>query len=188
MRMRLKPSEVGAGAMGNTRAGAAGDFGCFSFYPTKNLGCYGDGGMVTCKKSDAASRLRRLRFHGADHAYLHEEMGLNSRLDSIQAAVLRVRLRHLEEWNEERRLIADRYGMLLAEKGLLEVVRLPEVLEGNYHIFHQYTVRVRGETSSSVFWRNEILRPRSITRFLSICSRASNIWVTAKGISQRPKR
>lgn len=132
------------------RAGAAGDFGCFSFYPTKNLSCYGDGGMVTCKKSDAASRLRRLRFHGADHAYLHEEMGLNSRLDSIQAAVLRVKLRHLEEWNEERRLVADRYGMLLAEKGLLEVVRPPEVLEGNYHIFHQYTVRVSG--------RNELQR------------------------------
>lgn len=123
------------------RSGAVGDMGCFSFFPTKNLGCYGDGGMVTTVRSDCAERLRRLRVHGADSTYFHKEMGLNSRLDAIQAAILRVRLRHVSAWNEERRQVAERYRLLFAEAGLLDRIAPPEEMKENYHIYHQYVVR-----------------------------------------------
>ena len=124
------------------RAGAVGRIGCFSFFPTKNLGGYGDGGMVVSTDTQLADRLRKLRVHGAGTTYFHDEVGLNSRLDSLQAAILRVKLRHLEEWNEERRIVAGRYYALFAEKGLLETVQPPVELEGNHHIYHQYVVRV----------------------------------------------
>ncbi len=124
------------------RAGAVGRIGCFSFFPTKNLGGYGDGGMVVSTDAQLADRLRKLRVHGGGTTYFHDEVGLNSRLDSLQAAILRVKLRHLEEWNEERRTVAGRYYALFAEKGLLETVQPPTELEGNHHIYHQYVVRV----------------------------------------------
>lgn len=123
------------------RAGAWGDVGCFSFFPTKNLGCYGDGGMITAWDEKTAASMRKLRVHGADATYFHDEVGLNSRLDSIQAAVLRVKLRHLEEWNEERRRAAGRYYALFAEKGLIGTITPPAELPGNYHIYHQYVIK-----------------------------------------------
>lgn len=123
------------------RAGAWGDIGCFSFFPTKNLGCYGDGGMMTAWDEKTAAAMSKLRVHGADATYFHDEVGLNSRLDSIQAAVLRVKLRHLEEWNEERRRAAGRYYALFAEKGLIGVITPPAELPGNYHIYHQYVIK-----------------------------------------------
>lgn len=123
------------------RAGAVGSLGCFSFFPTKNLGGFGDGGMVSAKEKHYADRVRTLRVHGAGRTYYHDEVGLNSRLDTLQAAILRVKLRHLEEWNEERRLVAERYYMLFAERGLLEIVTPPKELEGNRHIYHQYVMR-----------------------------------------------
>lgn len=123
------------------RAGSVGTLGCFSFFPTKNLGGYGDGGMVTSGDEALATRLRSLRVHGAGKTYFHEEVGLNSRLDALQAAVLQVKLRHVDQWNEERRLAADRYETLFIEKGLTELVRPPVELEGNYHIYHQYVLR-----------------------------------------------
>ena len=123
------------------RSGGVGDLGCFSFFPTKNLGCYGDGGMVSSTDDALAARLRRLRVHGADETYFHKEVGLNSRLDTLQAAILRVRLRHLEEWNEERRLAAARYQTLFAEQGRLDRVTPPAEAPGNYHIYHQYVIR-----------------------------------------------
>jgi len=124
------------------RAGTVGSIGCYSFFPTKNLGGYGDGGMIVSKDDRIAERLRKLRVHGAGATYFHDEVGLNSRLDSLQAAVLRVKLRHLEEWNEERRTVAGRYYALFAEKSLLDRVSPPVELDGNHHIFHQYVVRV----------------------------------------------
>lgn len=133
------------------RAGAWGDIGCFSFFPTKNLGCYGDGGMLTAWDGKTAASLKKLRVHGADATYFHDEVGLNSRLDSIQAAVLRVKLRHLEEWNEERRRVAGRYYALFAEKGLLEAVAPPVELPGNYHIYHQYVIRVKQRDELQAF-------------------------------------
>ncbi len=126
------------------RAGSVGDIGCFSFFPTKNLGCYGDGGMVSIPRdSERAERIRSLRVHGSGKTYFHDEVGINSRLDAIQAAILRVRLRHLEEWNEERRIVAERYKMLFAEKGLLDKIMIPTELPGNRHVYHQYVVRVK---------------------------------------------
>lgn len=124
-----------------TRAGSVGDIGCFSFFPTKNLGCYGDGGLNTTNSDEFDRRIRSLRVHGSGKQYFHEAVGLNSRLDEIQAAVLRVRLRYLESWNEERRIVNERYRALFAENGLFEWVKLPVEDAGNRHIFHQYVVR-----------------------------------------------
>ena len=124
------------------RAGSVGDLGCFSFFPTKNLGCYGDGGMVSIPGSKVISdRIRSLRVHGSGKTYFHDEVGINSRLDALQAAILRVRLRHLEEWNEERRIVAERYMLLFREKGLLDHISPPVEDEGNRHVYHQYVVK-----------------------------------------------
>ena len=126
------------------RSGSVGKMGCFSFFPTKNLGCYGDGGMVAiADDEELAARIRRLRVHGAGTTYFHEEVGLNSRLDALQAAILRVRLRHLEGWNEERRIVAGRYMMLFGEKGLLDFITPPAELPGGRHVYHQYVVRAK---------------------------------------------
>lgn len=134
------------------RAGAVGDIGAFSFFPTKNLGCYGDGGMLSVTRdSRVAERLKKLRVHGAGSTYFHEEIGINSRLDSMQAAILRVRLRHLEEWTEERRMVAERYMLLFGEKKLFDVVTPPAEQPGNRHVYHQYVVRVSGQ-------RDELMR------------------------------
>ena len=123
------------------RAGTVGDLGCFSFFPTKNLGGCGDGGMIAAKDPELSARLRRLRVHGEDATYFHQEVGLNSRLDAIQAAILDVKLPHLEMWNEERRQVADRWHMALETRGLTDRVKVPAELPGNYHIYHQYVVR-----------------------------------------------
>lgn len=132
------------------RSGSYGVMGCFSFFPTKNLGCCGDGGMIVARDQALADRVAKLRVHGAGTTYYHDEVGLNSRLDAIQAAVLRVKLRHLDLWNEERRAVADRYRALFAEKGLLDVVTPPSEDQGNYHIFHQYVPRVEGDRDGLV--------------------------------------
>lgn len=126
------------------RSGSVGKMGCFSFFPTKNLGCYGDGGMVAIvDDEELAARIRRLRVHGAGTTYFHDEVGINSRLDALQAAILRVRLRHLEGWNEERRIVAGRYMMLFGEKGLLDFITPPAELPGGRHVYHQYVVRAK---------------------------------------------
>lgn len=125
------------------RAGAWGGLGCFSFFPTKNLGAYGDAGMTTAFSEAGKNRLARLRVHGAATTYIHDEVGINSRMDSLQAAVLRVRLKHIEEWTEDRREVARRYGLLFAEKGLLEEIVPPMEDELNRHTYHQYVARAK---------------------------------------------
>jgi len=125
--------------IGEARAGAIGDAGAFSFFPTKNLGGFGDGGMVTTQDTDLAERVAKLRVHGGRQMYHHEMVGTNSRLDAIQAAVLRVKLRYLDEWGEARRRNAAIYDNLLAG---LEGVRTPRTLPGHYHVYNQYTLRV----------------------------------------------
>jgi dTDP-4-amino-4,6-dideoxygalactose transaminase len=125
------------------RGGAWGGFGCFSFFPTKNLGAYGDAGMVTCFKDSDAKALSKLRVHGAADTYFHEDVGLNSRLDALQAAILRVRLRKIETWTEERREAARRYGLLFAERSLGEEIIEPAETPGNRHTYHQYVVRAK---------------------------------------------
>jgi len=124
------------------RAGQMGDIGCYSFFPIKNLGAYGDAGMVVALDAKLAERLKTLRVHGAGTTYFHDEVGMNSRLDAIQAAILNVKFRYLEEWNAERRVLADRYRMLFSMKNLEEFVTLPNELDGNLHIYHQYAIRV----------------------------------------------
>jgi dTDP-4-amino-4,6-dideoxygalactose transaminase len=123
-------------------AGSMGDVGCFSFYPTKNLGAAGEAGLVTTNEANLAERLRRLRVHGGATEYHHDEVGFNSRLDTFQAAVLRVKLPHLDAWSDARRERAAVYTRLIDDAGLKEFVTPPHVRDGARHIFHQYVVRV----------------------------------------------
>ena len=124
------------------RAGSLGDLGCFSFYPTKNLGGFGDGGMITTNDERVADSLRVLRDHGQHPQYYHRTVGVNSRLDTLQAAVLRVKLAHLETWTAQRRTNARRYGELFAQSGLDAVLGLPADAAKHRHVWNQYTVRV----------------------------------------------
>lgn len=131
------------------RAGSLGDAAAFSFYPTKNLSAYGDAGCVTTSSAEMAAHMRRLRDHGSPQRYLHDEIGWNSRLDAIQAAVLRVKLPHLESWNRQRRERAETYNLLLAESGLLRgsskpaPIRLLQPRAEAFHVYHQYVVRAQ---------------------------------------------
>lgn len=124
------------------RAGSMGHVGCFSFYPTKNLGGAGDGGMLVANDEALAGRLRRLRVHGGATEYHHDEVGINSRLDAIQAAILRVKLKYLDEWSEARQKKAALYTELLSEAKLTFEIAPPFVTPAARHIFHQYVVRV----------------------------------------------
>jgi dTDP-4-amino-4,6-dideoxygalactose transaminase len=117
------------------RAGGWGDFGCFSFYPTKNLAAVGDAGMITTSSAQHDATLRMLRHHGSRQTYLHERVGWNSRLDELQAAVLRVKLRRLEEFNAARRRVAQRY------RERLKGVSLPAEDPRGKHVYHQFTIR-----------------------------------------------
>jgi len=128
-------------AYGGRKAGSFGRAGCLSFFPTKNLGGFGDGGMVVTDDPDVAEKVRMLRVHGAGKKYYHECLGYNSRLDELQAAFLRVRFPHLEAWTDARRERAVRYGELFRQKGLDQVVKEPYVAPGCLHVFNQYTVR-----------------------------------------------
>ncbi len=119
-----------------TKVGNLGDLACFSFFPTKNLNAYGDGGMVLTSREDLANRLRSLRNHGSRERYLHQEIGYNSRLDEIQAAILRVKLAQIDWLNQQRRAVAQAYSRALA--GVVEVPLEPQ---GYYHVYHQYTIR-----------------------------------------------
>jgi dTDP-4-amino-4,6-dideoxygalactose transaminase len=125
-------------------AGSMGSIGCFSFYPTKNLGGAGDGGIMTTNDNELAARLRRLRAHGGSNEYEHEEVGVNSRLDELQAAVLRVKLPSLDRWSDERASKAALYSKLLSEADLSFPLVTPQVRADGRHIFHQYVIRVPG--------------------------------------------
>jgi dTDP-4-amino-4,6-dideoxygalactose transaminase len=124
------------------KAGTIGDAGCFSFFPTKNLGAFGDAGMVVTQNEELGDRLRQLRVHGSTEKYLYEEIGGNFRLDTLQAAVLLVKLKYLDEWTERRRENARTYNALFKESGLSEeTIKPPEISAS--HVFHQYVVRAR---------------------------------------------
>ena len=129
---------IGANYKGR-RTGSLGDAACMSFYPTKNLGAYGDAGMVVTNSSEIAARLKSLRNHGQSAKYLSSEPGWNSRLDEIQATILRVKLRHLAEWQRARQTHAAAYTKLLLG---IPGVAPPLIPEGYEHVFHQYTIRV----------------------------------------------
>ena len=123
--------------------GAAGATSCFSFFPSKNLGGAGDGGMITTCDSALADRLRVLRVHGAERKYHYDLVGINSRLDSLQAAILRAKLPHLDRWTQRRRENAERYCRLFADAQLLDVVTLPACPSNCFHVYNQFTIRVR---------------------------------------------
>ena len=133
---------IGA-AQNGRHAGVLADVGCFSFFPTKNLGGFGDGGLMTTEDDGLAEALAMLRVHGSRVRYLHEAVGINSRLDALQAAVLHVKLKYLDQWTEGRRRNANRYQQLFTEAQLLDRVLLPVTTPGNFHVYNQYTVRVR---------------------------------------------
>jgi dTDP-4-amino-4,6-dideoxygalactose transaminase len=122
--------------------GGIGTLGCFSFFPSKNLGCAGDGGMVVTNESAIAQRLRLLRAHGTRKKYQYEILGLNSRLDAVQAAILRIKLKRLTEWTESRRRNAALYRQLFQQFGLNDKVTLPAEPAGYYHVFNQFVIRV----------------------------------------------
>jgi len=125
-------------------AGNLGDLGCFSFFPSKNLGGAGDGGMVSTNDLELANRLKMLRAHGSDTKYHYAILGLNSRLDALQAAVLQVKLRHLDAWASARRRHADCYRLLFAQAGLEESIQLPMAPRQCFHVYNQFVIRAPG--------------------------------------------
>jgi dTDP-4-amino-4,6-dideoxygalactose transaminase len=138
-------------------AGSLGAMGCFSFFPSKNLGGAGDGGMVTTNDGAVAERLKLLHLHGARDRYVYEIVGMNSRLDALQAAILRVKLRHLSEWNEARRRNAAHYRSLFEEFHLAGKVVGPEEPPNFTHVYNQFTIRVKNRDAL-----REILRAHGI--------------------------
>ncbi len=122
--------------------GSLGTLGCFSFFPSKNLGGAGDGGMVTTNDAQLAQRLKTLRVHGTKKKYSYELLGMNSRLDAMQAAILRVKLQYLSEWADGRRRNANNYADLFEEYGLTDTVKLPSTPANCVHVHNQYSIRV----------------------------------------------
>ncbi|GAB4537039.1 MAG: DegT/DnrJ/EryC1/StrS family aminotransferase [Thermodesulfovibrionia bacterium] len=141
-RYKLKVIEDCAQAFGSRYrgrlVGGIGDAGCFSFYPSKNLGACGDGGMVITNNHGIYKKVKLLRNHGAVASYRHRFIGFNSRLDEIQAAILRVKLKHIDDYNRKRREIAGIYTSMLSN-----IVQCPTEEEGTMHVYHQYTIRTK---------------------------------------------
>ncbi|GAB5409651.1 MAG: hypothetical protein BalsKO_20160 [Balneolaceae bacterium] len=181
---QLKVIEDAAQSIGtkykNSLVGNLGDFGCFSFFPSKNLGAYGDAGLITVKDPELADKVNVLRLHGARPKYHHKYVGINSRLDAIQAAILSVKLKHLDNWSEKRQAIAKTYNTLFGQAGLVQQstptcfdncscegldgcelsdskIIIPKETTGveamgGRHIYHQYTLRVKNRD----FVQNEL--------------------------------
>ncbi len=153
------------------KTGSFGDAGCFSFYPSKNLGAFGDGGMILLNNSSIADKVRRMRNHGDKGGYIHESVGYNSRLDEIQAGILLVKLRHIDEYNKKRRQKAKYYNELLSDS-ILKPVEKP----GMTHVYQQYTIRslkrnkiqkhLREKNKSSVIYYPVPLHLQSAISFL----------------------
>ncbi|HEX2475608.1 MAG TPA: DegT/DnrJ/EryC1/StrS family aminotransferase [Lacipirellulaceae bacterium] len=146
---------IGADYRGR-RTGALGTLGAFSFYPTKNLGGFGDGGLITTDDDELAARLRVLRDHGQQPRYYHHFVGLNSRLDALQAAVLHVKLPLLNSWAEARKRNAERYTTEFARRGLDESIVAPVAASGCGHVWNQYTVRVADHPSGGARRRDAL--------------------------------
>jgi len=151
---RLSVVEDACQALGATwegkPVGALGDAGCFSFFPTKNLGGIGDGGMVVTNRPEVAARVKRLRNHGCEEKYRHLELGYNSRLDEVQSAVLRVKLPYLNRWNEKRRQLAQVYLQNLDANHAV----LPAVRPGAEHVFHQFAIQVEQRDACAAYLKN----------------------------------
>ena len=147
----IEDTAQGIGAKRNGKSlGTFGDLGTFSFFPTKNLSCLGDGGLVVTNDDELAKKVQMLRVHGSPRKYYHQFPGYNSRLDALQAAFLRVKMKYIESWNKRRQEIASIYN-----EALKYIVRVPEVDEGNIHIYHQYTIRTEKRDQLVDFLRNK---------------------------------
>ncbi|MDJ0659462.1 MAG: DegT/DnrJ/EryC1/StrS family aminotransferase [Crocosphaera sp.] len=133
--------------------GSIGHIGCFSFFPTKNLGTCGDGGAVTTNDEAIAQTMRVIKEHGSAQRYYHDVVGINSRLDSIQAAILQVKLRYLDRWNEQRREIAQHYHQLLTP---IPGIQLPQEIRGGYHVWNQYTILVENKSNPDTTTRDNL--------------------------------
>ena len=144
----LKVIEDCAQSIGATHqgqgSGSFGDVGCFSFYPTKNLGGMGDGGMLTTNDQETADRLRLFANHGMKPRYFHQVVGVNSRLDAIQAAILNVKMKHLNSYASRRQENAANYHRLMKQHGISDMVSAPSSTEGNDHVWNQFTIRITG--------------------------------------------
>ncbi len=138
------------------KVGSIGHIGCFSFYPTKNLGGCGDGGAITTNDPAIAAKVKMLRDHGQKYRYISEEIGVNSRLDAIQAAILQIKLRYLDVWNHQRRLLADRYHQFLTQ---VPGIIAPQQLAGGMGVWNQYTIRVLGQKRD---WVRSQLQERGV--------------------------
>ncbi|MFP4531293.1 MAG: DegT/DnrJ/EryC1/StrS family aminotransferase [Desulfobacterales bacterium] len=136
------------------RAGALGDFGCFSFFPSKNLGGFGDGGIVTTQSSDLYDRLKILRVHGGHPKYYHQVIGGNFRLDALQAAIVSIKLSYLDQWTRARQENAEKYRSLFKAAGLEAVIGLP-VKKQDRHIYNQFVIRVPEKRDALRAWLNE---------------------------------
>ncbi len=139
---------IGAASLGQP-VGSFGSAGCLSFYPTKNLGGFGDGGMVVTNDDEVYRRVQLLRNHGMEPRYYHNEVGVNSRLDELQAALLRIKLPHLEEWTQRRRENARTYFRLFGEANIEDFLRLPSEGDEGQHVWNQFTIRVLDTPSSA---------------------------------------
>jgi dTDP-4-amino-4,6-dideoxygalactose transaminase len=159
-RHNLVVVEDGAQAIGaehkGKRAGSVGHYGCFSFFPSKNLGAFGDGGMVVTNDPERADKLRVLRAHGSKPKYYHKLVGGNFRLDTLQAAIVLAKLKHLDEWTAKRQANAKRYDALFEESGLVRdgLLQLPRVVTDR-HIFNQYVIRVPRRNELQAFLKEQ---------------------------------
>ncbi|MCY4612762.1 MAG: DegT/DnrJ/EryC1/StrS family aminotransferase [Nitrospira sp.] len=145
---------IGASRRGR-KSGTFGHSGCFSFFPSKNLGGVGDGGLIVTDDGDLRELLLALRVHGSRSDYHHDHIGLNSRLDALEAAVLRVKLQYLDGWNAQRARNAANYDRLLTEAGLLDHVTLPVTDPNNVHVFNQYTLRAQNRDELMAYLREQ---------------------------------
>ncbi|MFZ4085767.1 MAG: DegT/DnrJ/EryC1/StrS family aminotransferase [Vampirovibrionia bacterium] len=138
------------------KAGTMGDIGTFSFYPTKNLSCAGDGGLICTNSDELAKRLRRIKAHGSERRYYHLELGVNSRLDEIQAAILNIKIDLIDKWNKQRMINAELYFKELADLEAEEFIKLPKIADYSSHIFHQFSILVGTHLEDSSELRDQL--------------------------------
>ena len=177
---------IGAEQQGR-QAGSLGLAGCFSFFPSKNLGAFGDAGLATTNSDSLAHELRLLRNHGAEPKYFHSRIGGNFRLDALQAAVLRVKLPYLGEWTEARRANARRYDELFSAAGI-NGIELPTETTGYRHIFNQYIVRVPNRDRVRGYMTEHGIGTEIYYPVPSTCRSALRHWGTHKATSHRARR
>ena len=159
----LKVIEDTAQAFGTTyknqSAGTLADIGTYSFYPTKNMSCAGDGGMMTTESDELNERLRKIRVHGSSKRYYHDELGVNSRLDEIQAAILRVKLKHIASWNKRRAELAEIYNKAFANFEHTDFeIEAPKLIDESSHIYHQYSIKIKSKTERTDREMRDVLK------------------------------